>query len=236
MSSTTDLTTYTFSAVNGIAGALGSVASTTGDDYLVNPQVRSAGRKFILINVHGERALAATTVNSVTIGGVAGTEISDGTSTLVNTAAYIWDTQALQGITTTDVVVTWSAAVTACAVGALAISNIGVFKNVVGFNLANPSTIPVGFDITILQTDMNALLITGTTCEGLETMAISNSGSVQDPSRPWMILYDQQNAEFSFGAAWTYCPQYNADNSHAAAGGVDWSGAGNGTATSLGFI
>ena len=123
-SSISDLTTYTFSGMKlGIPLNSFSIASEFGG---TGPLIRSTDKAVIVCTVHGEDAATAFSVSSVTIGGVAGTEAADQGAAIiqVNTAIYVWECSALAGITDTDVVVTWSEAVTGCAVTLLLVSNL----------------------------------------------------------------------------------------------------------------
>jgi hypothetical protein len=230
VSSTSDLTTYTFTAVN--LGDLGSVMSTSGDAYGTNPHVRSAGRKMVAVIVHGEDANATFGVNSVTIGGVSGTEQIDrgGLSNAINTAIYAWDTASLQGITTTDVVVTWSEAVTGCAIGVVLVSNIGLFAlgstPVAGGT--GTGTVVAGTGATGVDRDRPLLYLMGSTCavgtevvQGFVGTLATNPNSAINP----VLLYEGSNAEFAFAAAYavSFC---GAQPSTSESFNVSWSGTG----------
>lgn len=229
-----DLTTYTFS---GCTINLGGVASTSGDDYLVNPQARSRSRSAIVIFIHARHTSVAYTVSSCTIGAVGGTELNDIKSDLnAATATYLWDTAALGGITNTDVVVTFSTAITGCVIGILKVNDIGVLKNVVDFNLSSNPEVVVGFDITNLQTEHNSVFMVGVTADNVGTTSIRGGDTVQDPARPFSLLYEGTNVDYTYAAYWTYSPQYNESNSHAAVGYVGLSTATNVNAISLGFV
>lgn len=236
-SDTANATTYTFTAVG--LGDLGSVASTAGDVYGANPHIRSPGRKAIVVVVHGEDDLATFGVNSVTIGGVAGTEKVDrgGGSTAINTAIYVWDAASLGGITGTDVVVTWSEGVTNCAIGVLAIDNLGILADAVASANSAVGSGEIALSPSPNMLDTNSVLIVGSSKlnAGAGELFIirSGSGGGMQPT----ILYDGAHAEGRFAAAWTYRPQ------HAAAGdtqafpvAVSWTGAGSFDVACIGLI
>lgn len=239
-SDTTDLTTYTFTAVSGIAGALGSTATIAGDTYAANPHVRARSRKFIQVNVHAIDALSVYTVSTCTIGGVGGTKIVDaGGLSAASAAAFIYDTQALQGITSTDVVVTFSEAVTSCAIGVLAVSNIGVLQNVVTNVWGNTGDLLSSFDTPSPELiEHNALLIGAGTVNAASLLPSSfrNYEGVVEGSRPVEIAYMSNNAEMSYYCGWTWSPQYNYNNPHTALFAVDYTGTADGVAVGMGFI
>lgn len=223
-----DLTTYTFTGVN--AGDVGSTGTQT-DTFGANPHMRSTGRKLIIVIVHGEDALATFSVTGVTLGGVAGTEIVDrgGGTVALNTAIYSWDTTSLGNITTTDVVVTWDEAITACAIGVLSVDNIGVYvvRSSSTTNGSGAMTVSGGSNIT--GHEIFSLCIGGSTCAtGTETFEVSAEGSSTgqgcvDP----MILYESSNAEIAFAGFWSYLPAYPYDNTPFRFV-ANWSGTGNG--------
>lgn len=230
----TDLTTYTFAKM---ALDLGGTRSVASEAYGTDPQGRSDSKSALLMFVHAEDALTVFTISTCALGGVNGTILTNiNAANTAGTAAVLWPTQVLDTITGTDAVVTFSEAITGCAVGLLKISNIGVLQNVVAFNLNSTGIMPFGFDITPTQTDLGALLVGGFTCDGLESFSIVPATGVPDPSPCWQILYQGQNAEFSYAAAWNYSPQYNGSNSHALAANADFSAGGTGNALSIGFV
>jgi hypothetical protein len=117
----TDQTTYTFTGCNVFSGG-------SSRDQGVWPGCRSRAHKLIIVAVHGLNDTTTFDVTSVAIGGVSGTERIDrgGTTNAVNSAIYSWEASALSDITNTDIVVTWSEAVTACAIGVVIVEGIGV--------------------------------------------------------------------------------------------------------------
>lgn len=240
-SNTADLTTYTFA---GSCINLGTVASIAGDTYAANPQVRSRGKRFIVVNVHGMDALTVFTVSTCSIGGVNGTKLADAgsESQLVLAATFVWDTNALQGITNTDVVVTFSEAVTSCAVGVLSVSNIGVFQNVTTHTWSSASD-----TLSMINTpapaliEHNALLIGAGTFNGANATPVlfensAGSAAGAEGSRSVEILYTGGNAEMSYYCGWSYSPQYNFNNPVTAGFRVDYTGAAFEASVGLGFV
>lgn len=235
-SDTTDLTVYTFAKLNI---NLGSVASIAGEAYGANPHCRSPSRAALLMFINAKDALTVFTVLTAALGGVNGTILTNiNAGVLAGVAAVMWTTDQLAAIAGTDAVITFSEAITGCSVSLIKISNIGVVQNVVAFNLTGTGVIGEGFDITIGQTEQGALLVCGSVTDGIENFSIGNdgAGALLDPSEPWQVLYAENNGEFSYAAAWTYSPQYNADNSHAAIGSPSWDGGSTGVALSIGFV
>jgi hypothetical protein len=227
--STADLTTYTFTGVN--FGDLGSVASIV-DGYNTHPHVRVSGKKFIAVVVHGEDATTVFDVSGVTIGGVSGTERIDRAGTVTNSSAiYTWNTDSLQDITTTDIVVTWSEDVGACAIGVLLIENVGILGNPVNNVGGSPGTGAVSATPTYLTSnvDRDMLLLAASTCAtggGTERVQFSMGEVVSliSPCFAPMLLYEGSNAEFDYAAAWSYNPGYNPATIHGCT--ASWSGTG----------
>lgn len=230
-----DLTTYTFTGVN--FGNIGATASIAGQTVLTFPNVRSQCRSYIAVIVHGEDAATVFDVSSVTIGGVSGTERQDraGATVAINHAIYTFDTDSLQDITSTDVVVTWSEAVTGCAVGVLLIENTGVHIPVIsaaggtgtGVVSATP-TVPINL------ADRYQLILAASTCDtggGTEKVQfyIGEATSSESPLVAPRLLYEGSNAEFDYAAAWSYSPGYNPT---VMAISATWSGTGNSTISS----
>ena len=110
-----DLTTYTFTGVNvGDHGSTMHYENTTAD---FDPQLRTPGMKALFIIVHAEDAAITFGITSVRLGGaggVLGQEQADrgGGTSAINTGIYRWLPANIQGITSTDVIVTMSEAVT----------------------------------------------------------------------------------------------------------------------------
>ena len=241
-SDVTNLTTYTFTSVN--LGDLGGTMSTSGDAYSANPHVKAKSRKMVAVIVHGEDAATTFGVNSVTIGGVAGTENIDrgGATVLVNTAIYWWPTSALQGITSTDVVVTFSEAVTSCAIGVVLIDNIGLIIDLGPSTAQDAGTGTMQITITpaLANSTSDAVILFGSTCAtGTETVQFNsdNTGlatSIGCQGMPINTLYDSSNAEIAFAAGWTWIPAYPAGAFNSFT--IVWSGTGACDAVASAFI
>lgn len=101
--STSDLTTYTFSAQ-----ALGAASA---DRYII---VTAAGRK----------AGASTTISSITVGGVTATIVVQRTNTITNTAVSGIAIAAVPTGTTGDVVVTFGAGMARCGIALWAVTGL----------------------------------------------------------------------------------------------------------------
>lgn len=217
----TDLTTYTFTACNI---DLGGTGSETGDVYGTNPHVRVNSKAAIIVLVHAEDAATTFSVNSVTIGGVSGVEQQDrgGGTNAINSATYSWNTAALFGITTTDIVVTFSEAVTGCAIGVLLVENIGLHIRMHGggntgtaaFNVSTTASPDEPYYFQLVATTQSA-------GSGAETALFENcfNNSINFPP---MLLYEASNAEFAYAAAWTYTAHYCPAGQDRMR--VDWSG------------
>jgi hypothetical protein len=232
----TDLTTYTFTGVN--CGELGSTLSASGDAYGTNPHQRSAGRKFIVVIVHGEDAAVTFGVNNVTLGGVAGAEVGDrgGAAVAINTSIWIFHTDTLQGITSTDIAVTFSEAVTACAIGVLEVSNVGLVISVGTGTAVATGDLVVAPTLSAVNSDRNMLFIVGTTAAQVigEFLSVTTpSGSAHSSPE---LLYDRSNAEISYAALWTYSQQYNGANTDFFGLTLDWATAGASDAVGVGFM
>jgi hypothetical protein len=232
----TDLTTYTFTGVN--CGEFGTTLTNSADAYGTNPHQRSTGRKAIVVIVHGEDAATTFGVSGVTLGGVAGVELVDrgGGATAINTAIYIFHTDGLQGITSTDIAVTFSEAVTACAIGVLEVSNFGlVVANGTATAVATGNLV-LAPTMSAVNSDRNMLFIVGTTAVQVvgEFLSVTTpSGSVHSSPE---LLYDRSNAEISYAALWTYSQQYNGANTDFFGLTLDWATAGASDAACVGFM
>lgn len=203
--STSALTTYTFSSSD--TPELGSVLSTA-DVYGTNPHVKSNGRKMVLAAVHAEDAATLYTVDSVTLGGVAGTEASDrGGNTVVSAAIYYWDASSLAGITNSDVVVTFSEAVSSCAVVIMLVDNVGVATPIATGVTAAVSQTPA-LDVA----DMNMFMLgvaTSATASGAETVAFGNLQATNGGGYWPEWLYEGSNSVMTWAGAIVFFPGYN---------------------------
>lgn len=238
--SSSGLTTYTFTSCNV---HFGSVHSIAGDAYGTDPHVRSPGRKMIVVVVHGDDSASSFGVNSVTIGAVAGTERVDraGITNPPNTAIYTWDTNSLDGITSTDIAVTWSEAITACAIGVLLVSNLGLCQFVNSATAAATTALDLAPAASVTGFDTFAIAICGSSCAtggGTETARITHattgSGQVNGDSCP-ILLYSNSNALLDYCAFWSYSQQYLGDVVPFRMT-VNWSSTGNSDAVMATFV
>ena len=236
VSDATDLTTYTFTAAN--IGDFGGTASDAGFTIVNSVYVRASSKKYIVACVHGQDSATVFTVSSCTIGGVAGTKKSDrgGSTNAINTAFFYWDTAALDKISNTDVVVTWSEAITGCTVGLLEVENVGVLDAGAGTASATSTgNIQVSLTGSITATDRYPVAIVASTIDNTaETFQVTSLSSGGLGNKSWTILYEGNNGEFGYAAAWTYYSGYPAENGVATAL-VTWSGSGAGDASMFGI-
>lgn len=246
-SDVSDTDIYTFSAmdIGGFGG--GHPLGEHEDNSTITtpiPLFRSPNRKVILAIIHGEDAAVTFNVSSVTIGGVSGTEQVDrgGASAAVNTSVYTWSDNLLAGIANTDVVVTWSEAITACAVGIVEVSNIRLSGAAASGSGQGTGTINVALTgFTESETCVGGVAVVGSTCvTGGSTefpeWAYSNAASIYTESFAPIQLYHESNAEIDFAAAYYVVGSV----SGVSPGGtlrlspsVAWSGAGNGDAAGI---
>lgn len=229
--STSALTTYTFSSVN--LGDLGATA-TDGTDILGTwNTIRMPTKKYIAVVIHGENSAITFDVTGVTIGGVAGSERSDraGATSAINTAIYTWTTASLGGITNTDIAVTWSTAITGCAIGVLLVENAAWLNNAGGTNGVGTGVVSAGSALGVSGNASNMLGIWGSTCAtGGSTeqpqFYIGEATSTFSPMYAPTLLYQKSNANFDYAAAWSYAPGYFWSGGFAM--NVTWSGTGAG--------
>jgi len=225
--STTNATTYTFTSVS--APPQRGCPSVASETYGASPHLRSATRSLLAVIVHAEDAAVTFGVSSVTFGGVGGTERVDrgGGTSAINTAIYTWTGDLLGAVTTTDVVVTFSEAVTGCAIGVVEISNIGAAE--IGSSTSGSGTGILTFSPSPSITQYGetsiglyaSTMITGASSETFSTGIIN--GATPNGGSP-IVLYEGQNAEFAYAAAFSLSNQYTADG-NAFAIASEWSGA-----------
>lgn len=218
---TTDLTTYTFTETG--AGEIGACGVSI--DIAVNgPFQRSPAKRIIFACIHAEDLATVFGVTSCTLGGVAGTELFDaGGLTTVNSAIYGWDPASLINITTTTVVVTMSEACTGCVVSVISAENVGFLSGVAAASSSGTGVLtltPTMAAATDIETFPLCIIVS--TCSAInETLRVA---AIKGGVAP-MILYDQANAEFRYGVAYSYLPQYHGSETAPFSMQVDWSGA-----------
>lgn len=233
---TSDLTTYTFA--NCVVSPTGGTADfnyNTNDPRNL-PRLRSTTRSAIVVIVHAEDALATFGVSSVTLGGVSGVERVDrgGGTNAINTAIYSWTTDIIEGITNTDIVVTFSEAVTGCAVAVIEVSNIGPF-----FLMsvsAQTATGPIGLNGNGAQEFISAVAVIGSTMitgAGSEVFTFSANSNPHSNFYP-VMLYEASNSEFAYAGG--YAINKNVNGQYGVSEfriSVDWSGATAGDAAAV---
>ena len=237
-SDVSDLTTYTFTACN--LGMIGLVSSPAANVYGTDPLLRSALRNMIVVAVHGEDAAVTFNVSSVTIGGVAGTEGPDraGATNAINTAIYYWRTDQLQGIANTDIVVTFSEAVTHCAIGVMSVENLSLCVRVAGAasnTFTGTGTLTLGPTMTVENIDFGLVGIFAASCVtggGTEGFSVKSGIGGTPPN----ILSAGSTAEMDYAAAWSRSPQWNGANDKPIEFLASWSGAGAGDAACAIFM
>jgi hypothetical protein len=206
------------------------------DTFGTNPYAISSSRSFVVVIIHGEDSAATFGVSGVTLGGVAGSELYDrggaGAGVLVNTAVYAWATEALQGITTTDIAVTFSEAVTGCAIGVLSVSNVGTFIATVPGGTGNTGSGLISLAPTPPTdiTGVKGLCLCGSTInaagEAVTFDALANGLNPTGASQS-ILLYEGSNAEFGYAAAYAYVTQTGAGSIGFTKWDVSWSGTAN---------
>lgn len=204
-----DLTTYTFTSCN--LGDFGGTGGNTADAYGTNPTPRVASRKFVYVIVHGEDAATTFGVNSVTINGLGGSETVDrgGATNAINTALYVFSTEILSGITNTDIAVTFSEAVTGCAIGVILVENITGAQNVGSASASNTGIMTAAAGNGLTGAQNNLLVLSASTCITGGATELPEFDAVQTSGNYWpVLLYHGSNAEFDYAAAWSYGAGY----------------------------
>lgn len=233
-SNTNDLTAYTFTAVD--IGGFGARHPMGAHENVLlnNPMLSSPGRAAIVVFVHGEDAAATFGVNSVTIGGVSGTEIFDrgGVTQAVDSAIYIWSAGDLAGIANTDIVVTWSEAVTSCAIGVVEVSNLrsfGVLASGSAFGASNLAVTVTG--VADEEAVIGGVVLFCSTCvtgASTEFPSFEIAGAAVPPAdgfEPCQI-YHESNAEIDFAAFYYLISSVDLGGADRSRFQGNWSGAG----------
>lgn len=219
-------------------GAGGFISSENADSGPMNPSV---GRTMILGIVHSEDAAVTFSVNSFSIGGVAGTELVDrgGATSAINTAIYGWDAAELADASAnTSGSIVFSEAVTSCAVGIISVSNIS-YPTVLGsgtdvgtgtlFCYSNMSTSQME------RWNKNGVVICGSTlatAAGTEfpDWGFQTTNTVTMIAHHPIQLYHEGNAEIDCAAAYWIIPSahFKIGDLVANRGTLAWSGTGAG--------
>jgi hypothetical protein len=151
-----------------------------------------------------------------------------------------WDTQSLGSIANTDVVVTFSEAVTSCAVGLLLVEGIGYPVLIGADSATSTSTIglastPTGSELMLQAVQIvPASCVTGGGTEFPEWDNGWNGASRQSQFPEFTQLYHGSNAEMDFACAYSVVSTNAGANPSASfAVTVRWSGTGAGDAVSV---
>jgi hypothetical protein len=226
---TADLTTYTFSACN--IGDLGTEVSEDETSSIEISLPRTPGRKFLAVCIHGEDAAATFSINGCTLGGVAGVERVDrgGATAVVNSGIYTWNTDIIQNLANTDIVVTWSEAITSCAIGVLSVENMGPFDRINSANNQGTSTMSLSPSASA-KADIYTLMIGCGSCSGANTnfeVEARNAAGIttQVNGNHPDLLYSGTSAELSYAAFWMFSNQYVTPDMPPCRIECDWSGA-----------
>jgi hypothetical protein len=228
---TSALTTYTFTNCN--THDIGTTASITGQFTDTVVPSRSTSRKAIAVIVHGKDDALTFDVTGVTLGGVAMTQAVDrnGTTYAVDTAIFWVASASIADVANTNIAVTFSEAVTGCAIGVVSVDNLSTFVSIgtaSGASAANLTLAPApSFAARNSQHCMlvGSTHVTGSLSERVEFFVASSGVSVASGMQPPILLYEAGNAGFSYAACWSYMPGYTADTS-AFAIVTSWNGAG----------
>ena len=224
--SVSDLTTYTFTAVN--IPEIGTTMSEV-EAYGAGPMLRTPSRKIIYVIVHSEDAAVTWTASTCTLGGISSSKVVDrgGASTIIDTAIFRFGAlTAADPLPNTDIVVTFSEAITACAIGVVLVENVAIVNTIAvdsgatsGVDNVNPAT-------NFVNADTNNFMLLGTThtlgnlTETVQTEAYGSAGGFQP-----QLLYESSNAEMSYAAYFSTCPQWNGANGFVLGTTTSWSGA-----------
>lgn len=236
-----DLTTYTFTGC--YIGDLGSVATVTGFNWTNECMAQSVGKRVIAVCIHAEDAATVFDVSSVTIGGVAGSEKIDraGATVLISSAIYTWSSESLAGVgSVADIVVTFSEAVTACAIGVLNIDNCMSEGSLTSVGGQATGSINLSTGPSATNQFLSPCQIIAATCGtggGTERIRFDNGqANSRTSSFPApTLLYEGSVADIDYAAAYT-----SGSFASGAANSTDhygisasWSGAGNGDAVTM---
>jgi hypothetical protein len=207
--SDTDATTYTFSSVNLDPG-----------------RPFRQGRDHYVLAIHGEDAADAFTVSTATIAGVAASEIFEtpSTTTTTCTAIYILTSQGVGGVSSGDIVITFSEAVTGCGYGLWCVGGLRPLHSVNAGASSNSDF--TGASTLGRQTAQRGdVMVWATTCVGGEDATFTGGSCF--PQSLASGDYNNSSAEFDYaGVGWVHgqhgCGLHGGTN-------VSWSGTGEGT-------
>jgi hypothetical protein len=242
MESTTDTNIYTFTD-----RSLGRMAGdATGDTwtYTTAPHLPTRSRQAYVAFVHSEDAAITWTLSSLSIGGVNGTIRIDraGATSAISSAIVTWSGEALAGITTTDVVATFSEAVTGCAIGIVELCGVGVLQMLGSTSQVGTGNLLTGVGGTPQNQAMRVVQLFCSTCVtggSTERFSFDNGQTVSRVSSMYapVLLYEGSNAEFDYAAGYTlgsFCGGEATTNNYGLM--VAWSGTGAGDVVTCTFI
>lgn len=236
-SSITDLTTYTAGFENLNCSVYGGGGFISADTPNLGAGVPAIGRTLILAILHAEDAAITFTVTSFSIGGVAGTELVDrgGGTSAINTAIYSWDATELSNAANTNGSIVFDEAITSCAVGIIAVSNIAYRTPMgSGAGVSAGGSVVISVANTAAQMEQwirKGIVIVGSTC-AVNTEApdwdFFASASLQ--GRKPVVLYESSSAEIAYSAAYYLMesPIFAPSNLVVTNAACTWNGAGAG--------
>lgn len=227
-SDTGNLTTYTFSGCNIGDIRSGAFDWAAGADI---PQ-RTPTRKLLFVIVHAEDGTATFGVSNLTVGGTAIDEEVDrgGATNAINTAIYAASPVQLAGITNTDISVTFTEAITGCAIGVVQIENIQQYQTLSnGNNATGTGALTTTQDNAVSESFyphawgfIGTTLATGGLTEKIQFDAADG------PITQLELLYEGSTAEFDYAAAFYTLSHYVGANNPICSLTTSWSGAGAG--------
>jgi hypothetical protein len=238
--SNTNIYTFTDRSLGRMAG------DATGDTwtYTTAPHLPTRSRQALVAFVHSEDAAVTWTLSTLSLGGVNGTIRIDrgGATSAINTAIVTWSAEALDGITTTDVVATFSEAITGCAIGFAELRGVGVFQMLgstsqvgTGNLLSNVGGTPTNQAMRVVQFFASTCATGGST----ELFTFENGQTVSRVSSMYapVLLYEGSNAEFDYAAGYclgSFCAGEATANHYGLT--LAWSGAGAGDMVTATFL
>lgn len=213
----TDLTTYTFTnCILPPVSANPYVQTATGDN---DNLIHSPGHVLTLIGIHAEDALSAYTVSSVTVGGqTASSGRDNGGLQAISSAIFFLNANRRQEATGSDIVVTFSEAITGCAISVVGVHNVAS-NSAIPFGTGSSATatgvvtvsLQGGTARTCVDTAMSGFVIsTCATGGGTTQPQCTTLGSRSGLYEP-VMLYSASNVEFDYAGWFAYSPQMMMD-------------------------
>ena len=235
----TNQTTYSFTNIPTTPAMSGANLESGGKSICLADSLR----RMLVAVVHSEDSQTSWLILSSSLGGVAADYHVDrgGTTSAINSGMVIWSSDSLADITNTDFSITFSEAITSCAVAFLEITGLGLDVSDVNGAYAAVGTGLLSATITD-DTSLNnnpagmlmkRLAIFGSTCVtggGTELFSVAPGTAFNTSTGGVTILYADSNAEIDYAGG--YCiADYTAETS--AVGktvslDANWSGSGAG--------